>query len=81
MILFMGDGPGTLGKSLIALGVVIAAVGVLILLGGRFPASRIGRLPGDIYIERENFRFYFPITTAILLSVVVSLILWFLNRR
>jgi len=53
----MGDGPGTLGKSLIALGIVIAATGVLILLGGRFPAFRIGRLPGDIYIERENFRF------------------------
>lgn len=40
----------------------------------------LGRLPGDLVVERENFRLYFPITTAILISVVLSLILWFLNR-
>ncbi len=40
----------------------------------------LGRLPGDIVIERNNFRFYFPITTSILVSIVLSLILWFLNR-
>jgi hypothetical protein len=40
----------------------------------------LGRLPGDIMVERENFRLYFPITTSILISVVLSLIFWFLNR-
>ena len=77
----MGDGPGVLGKSLIALGLVIAAVGVIIILLGRFPSLRIGRLPGDIYIERENFRFYFPLATSIILSIVLSLLLWFFRRR
>ncbi|HYP28418.1 MAG TPA: DUF2905 domain-containing protein [Blastocatellia bacterium] len=77
----MGDGPGVLGKSLIALGLAIAAVGVIIMLLGRFPSLRIGRLPGDIYIERENFRFYFPLATSIILSIVLSLLLWFFRRR
>jgi Protein of unknown function (DUF2905) len=40
----------------------------------------LGRLPGDIVVERENFRLYLPIATSILISVVLSLILWFLNR-
>ncbi len=56
---------------------------VLIVAGLVWPwVSKLGlgRLPGDIMVERENFRLYFPITTSILISVVVSLILWFLNR-
>ena len=77
----MEDGPGSLGKSLIVIGLVIAAVGVLIVLLGRFPAFRIGRLPGDIYIEREGWRFYFPIATSIILSIILSLLLWFFRRR
>ena len=40
----------------------------------------LGRLPGDIVVERDNFRLYIPITTSLLISVVLSLILWFLNR-
>ena len=40
----------------------------------------LGRLPGDIVVERDHFRFYLPITTSILISIVLSLILWFLNR-
>jgi hypothetical protein len=63
--------------------------GVLFLLGlslyllGRWegnPFSWLGRLPGDIRIERENFRFYFPVATSILISVVLSLLLYFFNR-
>jgi hypothetical protein len=56
---------------------------VLIVAGLVWPwVSKLGlgRLPGDIMVERENFRLYFPITTSILISVVLSLILWFLNR-
>jgi len=81
MTLVMADGPGTLGRSLIVLGLVIVAVGALIILLGKLPGFRVGRLPGDIYIEREGWRFYFPITTSIILSIVLSLLVWFFRRR
>ncbi len=68
----------SLGKSLIVLGLIIAAVGVLLTLAGRIPW--LGRLPGDIYIKRENFTFYFPLATSIIISVVLSLILWLLRK-
>lgn len=67
-----------LGKLLIVMGLLLAGVGVLFYLGGRIPW--LGRLPGDILIERENFRFYFPLATSILLSVIISLVLWLLRR-
>jgi hypothetical protein len=56
---------------------------VLILLGLLWPLVAklgLGRLPGDIVIERENFRFYLPLATSLLLSVVLSLVFWLLNR-
>lgn len=55
-----------------------------LLLGAAWPLlSKLpfGRLPGDIYIERENFSFYFPLTTGLLISVVLSLILWWWTRK
>ncbi len=55
-----------------------------LLLGAAWPLlSKLpfGRLPGDIYIERENFSFYFPLTTGLLVSVVLSLILWWWTRK
>jgi hypothetical protein len=67
-----------LGKTLILLGGVLVVVGVLLTLGGKLPW--LGRLPGDIVIQRDNFTFYFPLTTSILLSVVLSL-LFMLFRR
>ncbi|HEY8553399.1 MAG TPA: DUF2905 domain-containing protein [Burkholderiales bacterium] len=66
-----------MGRWLITIGIL------LILVGLAWPwITKLGlfRLPGDIVIERENFRFYFPITTMILISVVLSLIMWFLRR-
>ena len=69
--------PG-IGKSLIIIGLIIAAVGAVLALAGKVPW--IGRLPGDIYIKRDNFTFYFPLATSILISVVLSLILWLLRR-
>lgn len=66
------------GKFLLVAGLVIAAAGLLLLLSGRFPW--IGKLPGDIVIRRENFTFYFPIVTCIVLSLLVSLILWIFRR-
>jgi hypothetical protein len=66
------------GKSLIVLGLVIALIGVLLTLAGRIPW--LGRLPGDIYLKRENFTFYFPLATSIIISVVLSFILWLFRR-
>ncbi len=67
-----------LGKALIVLGGVILLVGVLLTVGGRVPW--LGRLPGDIFIQRGNFSFYFPLTTCLLISALLSL-LFFLLRR
>ncbi|TWJ13899.1 DUF2905 domain-containing protein [Geobacter argillaceus] len=69
--------PG-LGKSLIIIGLVIAAIGLLLTLAGRIPW--LGRLPGDIFIKKDNFTFYFPLATSILISVVLSLLLWLFRR-
>ena len=68
-----------LGKLIIVLGAVLIAVGLLLMLLGRTHLP-IGRLPGDIIYRRRNFAFYFPLTTSILLSIVLSLLFYFLNR-
>lgn len=73
-------GLGALGKLLLGAAALLAVVGGLLLLADRFPGLRIGRLPGDVAVERERWRFYFPITTSILVSVVLSLLLWLLGR-
>jgi hypothetical protein len=62
---------------LIILGVVLVVLG---LLWPWLAKLGLGRLPGDIVIERDNFRLYIPITTSLLISVVLSLVLWLLNR-
>ena len=77
----MSDGLGTIGRYLILFGVAIIVIGVLLTLIGRFPGLKIGRLPGDIYIERDRWRFYFPLMTSILLSIILSVILWLFNRK
>jgi hypothetical protein len=66
-----------MARWLIILGVVLIVAG---LLWPWLTKLGLGRLPGDIVIERDNFRAYIPITTSIVISVVVSLILWLLNR-
>ncbi|HEV2122649.1 MAG TPA: DUF2905 domain-containing protein [Chloroflexota bacterium] len=68
----MGD-LGTLGRTLIILGLVIAGLGLLFVLGGRIPW--LGRLPGDIAVQRGNWSFYFPLATSILLSIVLTIVL------
>ena len=65
---------------LIALGLLVAALGVLISLGEKLPI-RLGRLPGDIIIRGRHSVFYFPLATCLLISVVLSLVLWLINRR
>ena len=77
---------GGLGKMLLAAGVVLALVGGVLVLAGRWPGAGdwfgwLGRLPGDILIKREHFTLYFPLGTSLVLSLVLSLILYFLSRR
>jgi len=66
-----------MSRLLITLGIVLLVAGLLWPL---IQKSGLGRLPGDIVVERENFHFYFPITTSILISVVLSLVIWLLHR-
>jgi hypothetical protein len=61
-----------LGRMLMIAGGVLLVLGVIFTLGGRLPW--LGRLPGDIAIERENFRFYFPLATSIVISIILTLI-------
>jgi Protein of unknown function (DUF2905) len=66
------------GKWLILGGLILAAIGGLFLLGGKLPL-RLGRLPGDIAIEGRRGSFYFPVVTCILLSVVLTLVMWLVS--
>ena len=75
----MADSIQYLGRFLIIAGIIIVVLGGLVLLSGKVPW--LGRLPGDIFIQKKNFTFYFPLATGILLSLVVTIILWFLGRK
>jgi hypothetical protein len=71
---------GSAGRLLIFLGLFLAATGVLLVLAGKFNLP-LGRLPGDFSYRRGNFVFYIPLATSIVISILLSLVLWFLNRR
>jgi hypothetical protein len=73
-------GLASLGKLLLGTAAVLAVLGGLLLLADRFPGLRLGRLPGDVAVERERFRLYVPLTTSILLSLVLTLVLWLVGR-
>ena len=66
-----------ISRLLITFGIILVAVGLLWPLLAK---TGLGRLPGDIVIERENFRLYIPIMTSLLISIVLSIILWLLSR-
>lgn len=71
-----------LGKSLIVMGLLITVIGLFILFKDKIPGlGSIGRLPGDIAIEKESFKFYFPLGTSLLVSLVLSLLFWLFGRR
>jgi len=74
-------GLGGLGRVLVGFGVMLVLVGLALVAAERFPGLRIGRLPGDIRIERPGFTFYFPLATCILASLALSLIFWLFRRR
>ncbi|WP_373029129.1 DUF2905 domain-containing protein [Sulfurovum sp.] len=64
-----------IGKSIIFIGIVIIIIGVMLLFSDRLPFN-LGKLPGDISYKKENFSFYFPITTSIIISIVLSLLFY-----
>ncbi|EIF51303.1 MULTISPECIES: DUF2905 domain-containing protein [Sulfurovum] len=68
-----------IGKSLIFMGVVIIILGILLLFSEKLPFN-LGRLPGDISFKKENFSFYFPITTSILISIILSLLFYLFGK-
>ena len=68
-----------LGRMLITFGAILVAAGLLVNFAGKLPI-KLGRLPGDIYIHGKNGSFYFPLATCILVSVVVSILMWILRK-
>ena len=68
-----------IGKLLIALGVFLVIAGVLMVFAPKLPY--IGKLPGDIYIKRDNFTFYFPIASSVLISIILTIILSFVLSK
>jgi hypothetical protein len=69
-----------IGRTLIVLGIVLVVVGALFTLGEKLPL-RFGRLPGDIEIRGKNTVFYFPVVTCLVVSAVLSLVMWWASRR
>jgi uncharacterized protein HemY len=66
------------GKILIFFGVILILFGLIFSFAGKIPY--LGKLPGDVYIKRKNFTFYFPITTCILISIILSIIFYLISR-
>jgi len=69
----------SLGKILVVAGLLLVGIGSLLVFFGRIPF--LGRLPGDVYVEKKNVTFFFPITTSLLISSILSLIMWLWPRR
>lgn len=68
-----------IGKSIIFIGIVIVVIGIILLFSDKLPFN-LGKLPGDISYKKENFSFYFPITTSIIVSIVLSLLFYLFGR-
>lgn len=68
-----------IGKYIVLIGIAIVVVGLVVWLAGD-KLGWFGNLPGDIRVERENFKFFMPITSMILLSILLSLLLWLFRR-
>nr|CAJ74131.1 conserved hypothetical protein [Candidatus Kuenenia stuttgartiensis] len=70
---------GSFGKVLMITGIILIIAGALFLFVNKIPF--LGRLPGDIAVQKKNFSFYFPLTTCIIISIVLSIIMWLLGRK
>ena len=74
----MGPDLPSLGRGLIVFGVILTAFGLVLLLAPKVPW--LGRLPGDILIQRDRFSFYFPLASSLLASIILSLLFWLTGR-
>lgn len=72
------SGMDGLGKFLVIAGLAVAALGLLVIFGAKLG---IGRLPGDIFVQKGNFSFYFPVVSSIILSIILTLLLNYINRH
>ncbi|NTW77601.1 MAG: DUF2905 domain-containing protein [Syntrophaceae bacterium] len=70
--------PGAMGRILIILGIILIVVGLAFLFADKIPF--FGKLPGDIYIKKERFSFYFPITTSVVISIILTIIFWLFRK-
>jgi len=70
---------GDLGKTILAVGLLLVVIGLIIMVAGKIPGA--GKLSGDIFIKKENFSFYFPLTTCILLSIIISTLLYLFGKK
>ncbi len=68
-----------IGKFIFISGIIIALIGIALMFIDKIPF--LGKLPGDFTVKRNNFTFYFPLATSILISLIISLIFYFLNRK
>ncbi|HSR11658.1 MAG TPA: DUF2905 domain-containing protein [Thermodesulfobacteriota bacterium] len=71
--------PSGFGKILLVIGIVIALAGLAFMFGGKVPW--LGRLPGDITLKGKNYTFYFPLATSIVVSIILSVIFYLINRK
>ncbi len=70
-----------IGRILIFVGMLLFVMGAILLLVDKIPGwSGLGRLPGDVFIERENFKFYFPFATSLIVSIFLSFLFWLLGK-
>ncbi|MBI4632990.1 MAG: DUF2905 domain-containing protein [Deltaproteobacteria bacterium] len=70
-----------LGRILLVIGLILAGLGILLVLAAKLHLPWIGRLPGDFLFRGRNVTFYFPLATSLIVSIILSLILWLVNRR
>jgi hypothetical protein len=71
---------GNVGRTLIIVGAILIVAGLLFNLGARLPI-KLGRLPGDIVVRGKNSVFYFPVVTSLLLSLLLTAVMWLIGRR
>jgi len=71
--------PSGFGKILLVVGIVIALAGLAFMVGGKIPW--LGRLPGDVTLKGKNYTFYFPLATSIVVSIILSIIFYLINRK
>ena len=72
-----------MAKALITAGIILAGVGIIILIAEKFPdrIGWLGKLPGDFYIEKKNFKIYFPFATSLVISLILTILFWLFGKR